>query len=135
MQENEKDVKPSEQIVESTEQDIENPLKLDYTLETPEERNELVKKIIESSPPEKLTKRYLEILADYIIFAMTKEQKRSKQINTDNRMITINKRETSFTIRSWSVPTNFTVPASNASGRSVVLRITSTGLPKPGASS
>ena len=96
MQENEKDVKSSEQIVESTEQDVENPLKLDYTLETPEERNELVKKIIESSPPEKLTKRYLEILADYIIFAMTKEQKRSKQINTDNRMITINKRETSF---------------------------------------
>lgn len=27
---------------------------------------------------------------------MTKEEKRSKQINTDNRMITINKRETSF---------------------------------------
>ena len=72
------------------------PIKLDYTIQSPEERNELVKKIIESLPPEKLTKRYLEILADYIIFAMTKEEKRSKQINTDNRMITINKRETSF---------------------------------------
>ena len=74
----------------------EQELKLDYTLETPEERNELVKKIIASLPEEKLTNRYLEILANYIIFAMTKEEKREKTINTDNRMITINKRETSF---------------------------------------
>ena len=71
-------------------------LKLDYTIQSPEERNELVKKIVDSLPPQKLTKRYLEILADYIIFAMTKEEKKSKQINTDNRMITINKRQTSF---------------------------------------
>jgi len=34
-----------------TEADESNPLKLDYTLESPAERNELVKKIIESLPP------------------------------------------------------------------------------------
>ena len=45
-------------------------LKLDYTLETPEARNELVKKIIAETPPEKLSKRYISILTDYIVFAM-----------------------------------------------------------------
>lgn len=71
-------------------------IKLDYTLETAWERNELVKKIIESLPPEKLTNRYLEILSDYIIFAMDKEERKVKKILTDNRMVTVNKREMSF---------------------------------------
>ena len=71
-------------------------IKLDYTIESPQERTELVKKIVESLPSQRLTHRYLQILADYIIFAMTKEQRKSKKINTDNRMVTINKRETSF---------------------------------------
>lgn len=79
-----------------TEADESNPLKLDYTLESPAERNELVKKIIESLPPQKLTHRYLEVLSNYIIYAMTKEEKKQKKINTENRMVTINKRETSF---------------------------------------
>jgi hypothetical protein len=39
------------------------------------------------------------------------------------------------TMRSSSVPTSRTVPASTASGRSVVSRITSTGLPRLGPSS
>ena len=39
------------------------------------------------------------------------------------------------TMRSVSVPTSWTVPASTASGRSVMSRITSTGLPSEGASS
>ena len=43
-------------------------IKLDYTLETPEERSALVQKVIDSTPPEKLTKKYLEAMADYIIF-------------------------------------------------------------------
>jgi hypothetical protein len=30
---------------------MQEEIKLDYTLETPEERNELVKKILESLPP------------------------------------------------------------------------------------
>lgn len=72
------------------------PLKLDYFLQTPEERNKLVKKIVAQTPPEKLTNRYLEILTDYIIFAMDKEERKQKKILTDNRMVTVNKRETSY---------------------------------------
>ena len=73
-----------------------NSLKLDYSIESSKERNELVKKIVETTPAEKLTKRYLQILADYILFAMSKQEKKQKKINTDNRMLTINKREVSF---------------------------------------
>ena len=69
---------------------------LDYKLESPEERKELVQKIIDNTPPEKLTNRYLEILTDYIVFAMDKEERKQKKILTDNRMVTVNKRETSF---------------------------------------
>ena len=41
-------------------------------------------------------KKYIEILSDYIVSAMTPEEKKSKMILTDNRMITVNKRETSY---------------------------------------
>ena len=71
-------------------------LKLDYTIQSPQDRVALVEKIIESTPPEKLTSHYLEIMSNYIIFAMTKMEKKQKSINTDNRMITINKRQISF---------------------------------------
>lgn len=71
-------------------------IKMDFSLETPFERNELVKKIIEQTPPERLTSSYLEKLTDYIIFAMDKEERKQKKILTDNRMVTVNKRETSF---------------------------------------
>ena len=71
-------------------------IKLDYTLESPEERNELVKKIVAELPEEQLTPQYLKILADYIIFAMDKEERKEKKILTDNHMVTVNKRETSF---------------------------------------
>ena len=71
-------------------------IKLDYQLQTPQERNELVKKICAETPPHLLTPRYLEILSDYIIFAMDKEERKKKKILTDNRMVTVNKRETSF---------------------------------------
>ena len=77
-------------------QTSQNPIKLDYSLESPEQRNELVKKIIENTPKQKLTPMYLKILADYIVFAMTKEEKKQKKINTENRMVTVNKREISF---------------------------------------
>ena len=73
-----------------------NVLRLDYSLENPEDRVKLVNKIVENTPPQKLNNKYLQILADYIIFAMTKLEKKEKNINTDNRMVTINKRETSF---------------------------------------
>lgn len=71
-------------------------LKLDYSIESPQERNELVKKIIAQTPEEKLTPRYLEFLSDYLIFAMDKEERKQKKILTDNRMVTVNKREISF---------------------------------------
>lgn len=78
------------------EENIQTTIKLDYSLETPEERNELIKKIINNTPSEQLTPRYLEILSDYIIFAMDKQERKQKQILTDNHMVTVNKRETSF---------------------------------------
>lgn len=73
-----------------------NELKLDYTLQDPDARNELVKKIIEQTPPQRLTPKYLQLLADYLVFAMDKEERKKKNIITDNRMVTVNKRETSF---------------------------------------
>lgn len=78
------------------EENMQTTIKLDYSLETPEERNELVKKIIDKTPSEQLTPKYLEILSDYIIFAMDKQGRKQKQILTDNHMVTVNKRETSF---------------------------------------
>ena len=71
-------------------------IKMDFSIESSVERNKLVQKIIEQTPPSKLTNNYLEKLADYIIFAMDKEERKTKKILTDNRMITVNKRETSF---------------------------------------
>ena len=73
-----------------------NELKLDYTLQDPGARNELVKKIIEQTPPQRLTPKYLQLLSDYLVFAMDKEERKKKNIITDNRMVTVNKRETSF---------------------------------------
>lgn len=70
--------------------------KLDYTLQTPKERSDFVKSIVEEMPPEKLTNQYIEILSDYIIFAMDKQERKEKNILTENRMITVNKRETSY---------------------------------------
>lgn len=71
-------------------------IKLDYSIPTPADRIKLVEKIVAETPPQKLTHQYLQILANYIIFAMTKEEKKSKKINTENRLVTINKRETSL---------------------------------------
>ena len=69
--------------------------KLDYTLQSPEERNELVKKILDEmdEPP---TESYLEILADYLILAIEKQERKDKQLLTENRLATIRKRETSL---------------------------------------
>lgn len=77
-------------------EEIVQTIKLDYTLKSCEERAGLVNKIVEQTPPERLTKRYLEILGDYIMGGITKEEKKSHIYMTDNRRITIDKRETSF---------------------------------------
>lgn len=61
-----------------------------------EERLALVEKITQGAASGSLTSRYLEILGDYIMDALPKEDKKTKKYLTDNRLITINKRETSF---------------------------------------
>ena len=72
------------------------PIKLDYSLKTPAERNSLVQKIINNAPSSQLTDKYLEILSDYILDALSKEEKKEKYITTNNRQVTIDKRETSY---------------------------------------
>lgn len=74
----------------------EESLYLDFTIESPQERTALVEKIVNKLPLEQLTPRYLDYLSDYIIFAMTKQEKKEKKILTDNRLVTVNKRETSY---------------------------------------
>ena len=69
-------------------------IKLDYTLETPEERKELVENILRENPD--VNEKYLEVLADYLILCMEKQEKKERKLLTDNRLTTINKRETSF---------------------------------------
>lgn len=69
---------------------------LDYTIQSPAERAAFVERLIAETPPENLTPQYIEILSNYIIFAQTKEERKQKNILTDNRMVTINKRETSY---------------------------------------
>lgn len=71
-------------------------IKMDYSLKTPEERIAKVNEIIANTPPSKLTTRYLDKLSDYIIFTLDKKEKKEKKILTENRLITVNKRETSF---------------------------------------
>ena len=61
-------------------------IKLDYTLDSPEARNELVKQILEDNPEP--NEKYLEILADYLILCMEKQERKERKILTDNRMTT-----------------------------------------------
>lgn len=68
-----------------------NAVKLDYTLKTCKERVEIVNKLLEQTPKEKLTKRYLEFLSDYILSA-----EKDIGILTPNRLVTIARRETSY---------------------------------------
>ena len=69
-------------------------IKLDYSIESPEERKALVEKILEENPEP--TPQYLEILADYLVLCMEKQERKERKMLTENRMATINKRETSF---------------------------------------
>lgn len=69
-------------------------IKLDYSLNSPEERLKLVNKILKENPNP--SKFYLEILADYLVFCMEKEERKERKILTENRLATVNKRETSF---------------------------------------
>ena len=69
-------------------------IKLDYTLDSPEDRRKLVEQILEENPEP--NEAYLEILANYLVLCMEKQEKKEKKILTENRKATINKRETSF---------------------------------------
>ena len=69
-------------------------IKLDYSLETPEERKLLVEQILEEV--ENPSPQYLEILANYLILCMEKQERKENKIITENHLVTVNKRETSF---------------------------------------
>lgn len=81
------------EIVASEEQEENQPM-LDYSLPN-SERSALVQKIIDSSPPQKLTPKFLDILAEYIT-QPTKDEKRNKYLLTSNRKVTIDKHEMSY---------------------------------------
>lgn len=69
-------------------------IKLDYTLEFPEERRQLVEQILAETPDP--SPQYLETLADYLVLCMEKQEKKERNLLTENRMATVTKRETSF---------------------------------------
>lgn len=62
-----------------------------------QERAAFVESLIPNLTQEQLNnKKYIEILSNYIIAAMTPAEKKSHLFLTDNRQLTINKRETSY---------------------------------------
>lgn len=67
---------------------------MDYSLTSPQERVNKVNEIIASTPKESLTPYYLTKLADYILEAVAKQNK--KEIITKNRLVTVNAREMSL---------------------------------------
>lgn len=69
-------------------------LKLDYTIKDINKRKEIVSHILQNT--ENRSSQFLDRLSDYIIYGMSKEEKRNKEILTDNRLVTVNKRETSY---------------------------------------
>ena len=60
--------------MEQIKKNEENSLKLDSTIQDPHERNELVKKIIEQTPPEELTSWYLKVLTEYLVYPLEKKK-------------------------------------------------------------
>ena len=91
-------------------------IKLDYTLETPEERNELVKVIIDNTPPEKLTAKYLKAMADYILLACDQEIKEHRIMTKSRLQNTIKVREVSFEGLSASFENKYAEGGKNNSG-------------------
>jgi hypothetical protein len=66
-------------------------MKLDYTIKDPQERKQIVEALI--AQKDDWTPRELDKLANYLIYAIEKHE---NEILTENRMVTINKRETSY---------------------------------------
>jgi len=48
-------------------------LKLDPTIQDAGARNELVKKIIDQTPPDKMTPNFIKILTEYLVYPIEKE--------------------------------------------------------------
>jgi len=89
------DNKNEEQVLVDS-QESTSYIQMDFNLPTAEARVQKVNEIIANTPPERLTQKYLSKLADYIVMPLSKEEKKEKNILTDNMMVTVNKRETSF---------------------------------------
>ena len=80
---------------QSVSQDSKRPYpRLDRNISDSQERNQKVHEIVNSVSPDKLTPYYLQQLTKYL--TETAKTKKNKTILTDNRMITINRRETSY---------------------------------------
>ena len=75
---------------------VKQVLKLDYTIEDPQERNKLVEQIIAETPD--INERYLEILGDYLMNGIEKQDRKDKRIKalSENHAVTISKHETSL---------------------------------------
>lgn len=69
-------------------------MKLDFTIQSPNDRVEYVEELLKNIPNP--SNSLLEKLGDYIIFAQDKQERKEKKILTENRLVTINKRETSY---------------------------------------
>ena len=54
----------------------------------------MVERILAETPNP--SEAYLETLADYLVLCMEKQEKKERKLLTDNRMATVNKRETSY---------------------------------------
>lgn len=74
--------------------EVKRLIKLDYSLQSPEERKALVEQFLEENPSP--SEKQLEYLSDYLILCMEKQERKERKILTDNRMTTVNKRELSF---------------------------------------
>lgn len=70
-------------------------IKLDYTIEEMDKRLKEVAEICDENE-EELNSYNLEQMADYLIYQMEKQERRERKILTPNRLVTVNKRETSF---------------------------------------
>ena len=68
--------------------------KLDWTITSPEARLKCVEEVLEENPTP--NEAYLELMGTYLTECMEKQEKKEKKILTENRLATINKRETSL---------------------------------------
>lgn len=70
-------------------------IKLDYTILDIDERMKIVENICKENK-DNLTPENLETLSNYLINCVEKEERKQRKILTQNRMATVNKRETSL---------------------------------------